>query len=252
MIRISTRKIFFWLLTLLFLVTASMVIFYAFGYRFNLEQGIFVYTGAITIKSSPQKVDIYIDGKRVSNKKTNYLNNSCHINGLRPQEHLLEIKAPDYHTWSKKVAVHSGISTEFWNVLLAKKDYSREKYSASGIEKFFISPKNKRITYIQNEKDSGEFLVKILNIETGLSENIFSSLEYKFSSDNMENIEWSPQAHRIIIPAEREKLKYYFIVDTETKLAVNLKDIIQTDEPRNVRWDPSHKDFLFYLSDKNL
>lgn len=252
MIRISTRKIFFWLLTLFFLATASVVIFYAFGYRFNFERGIFVYTGAITIKSSPQEADIYIDGKQVSNKKTNYLNNSCHINGLRPQEHLLEIKAPEHRAWSKKVAVHSGVSTEFWNILLVKEDYPRENYSASGIEKFFISPKNKRIAYIQNDKNSQEFLVKILDIEAGLPENIFTSLEYKFSSDGAENIEWSPQAHKIIIPAEKEELKYYFIVDTETKLSVNLKDIIQADKPRNVRWDPSRKDCLFYSSDKNL
>lgn len=253
MIKISTRKIFFWVMTLFFLVTASVVIFYAFGYRFNLDQGIFVYTGAVTVKSVPQKTDIYINGKQVSNKKTNYLNSSYHINGLRPREYLLEIKAPKYQTWSKKAVVHSGISTEFWNVLLVRENYSREKYAADGIEKFFISPKNKKIAYVsKNEGKIQELLVKITDVENNLSENIFSSLEYKFPINEKENMEWSPQAHKIIIPVEKENSKYYFIVDMETKQAVNLKDVIQTDNPRKVRWDPSSKDCLFYLANKNL
>jgi len=252
MVEINTRKIFFWLLALFFIFTALLVIFYTLGYRFNFKRGIFVYTGAVTVKSIPKKVSIFIDDEPISNKRTNYLNNSYHVNGIKPQSHLIEARADGYTTWFKKAAVHSGVSTEFWNVLLTKENYSPEKYSAYGIEKFFISPKGKKIAYTQNEKDSGEFLVKMLDIETGLSENIFSSLEYKFSADDTENIEWSPQARKIIIPVQEEGGKYYFIIDIENKQAVNFKDIVPKKEMRDVRWDPSSKDFLFYLAEKNL
>ena len=252
MVKVNTRKIFFWLLALIFIFTALAVILYTFGYRFNFQRGIFIYTGAITIKPVPQKADIFIDHKLISNKRINYLNNSYHINGIKPQSHLIEVKAPGYNTWFKKAAVHSGVSTEFWNVLLTKKNYSPKKYSARGMEKFYISPKNKKIAYVQNEKKTGEFLVKTLDIESGAQENIFSSKEYRFSDDNGENIEWSPQAHKIIIPAQKENEKHYFIVDIETRQAVNLKDIILEKETRSVRWDPSNKDAVFYLAEGNL
>lgn len=252
MVGINTRKIFFWLLALLFAFTALLVIFYTLGYRFNSKRGIFVYTGAVTIKSIPQKVSIFIDGKPIFNKRTNYLNNSYHINGIKPQSHLIEVRASGYNTWFKKAAVHSGVSTEFWNLLLTKENYFPEKYSAYGVEKFFISPKNKKIAYVQNEKETGEFLVKILNTETGELENIFSSKEYAFPGNDMENIEWSPQARKIIIPVQREDRKYYFITDIKNKQTINLKDIISEKEISNVRWDLSSKDFLFYLAEKKL
>jgi len=249
MIGINTRKIFFWLLALFFVSTAMLVIFYTLGYRFNFKRGIFIYTGAITVKSLPSKVNIFIDDEPISNKRINYLNNSYHINGVKPRSHLLEIKAPGYNTWFKKAAVHSGVSTEFWNVLLTKEKYSPEKYFTHKIEKFYISPKGKKIAYVQNEQKTGEFLVKILDIETGILENIFSSKECKFSTNRTENIEWSPQAHKIIIPAQEESGKCYFIIDIENKQAVNFKDIVSEKEIRNVRWDPSSKDFLFYVAE---
>ncbi len=252
MVKINTRKIFFWLLALIFFFTAILVVFYSLGYRFNFEKGIFVYTGAITIKPIPQKVNIFIDGKPASNKKMNYLNNSYHINGIKPQSHLIEVGAPGYNTWSKKVPVHSGISTEFWNVLLVKENYVPEKYSARQIEKFFISPKNDAMVYVQNEKETGEFLVKRIEIKTGKSENIFSSKEYGFTDDEKENIEWSPQAHKIIIPVQKESKKYYFVTDVESKQSLKLNDIIMEEEISNVRWDSSSKNFLFYVSEKNL
>jgi len=65
------------------------------------------------------------------------LNSSYHINGIKPGEYFLEIKAPDYQTWSKKISVHSGISTEFWNVVLVQNSYPREDYDSAGIQKFF-------------------------------------------------------------------------------------------------------------------
>jgi len=139
------RKIFFWLLVLFFIATTPVIVFYARGYRFNFQQGIFIYAGGITIKSNPQKVEVFIDGKPSPRKKTNLINNSYHIDGIRPGEYLLEVKADGFNTWSKKISIHSGISTEFWNIVLTKEDNNRETYQAPGIEKFYISPDRKMI-----------------------------------------------------------------------------------------------------------
>lgn len=253
----KARRIFFWVLVVLFIATAPIIIFYARGYRFNFQQGIFIYAGSIAIKSNPQKVDIFINGDPSPKKKTNLINNSYHVDGIRPGEYLLEVKAPGYVSWSKKITVHSGVSTEFWNVLLAKNDYEKTTYPARGLEKFYSSPNREFIAYSQYADQ--EFLVKLLNIQSATAENIFSSLNYRFPEEEFEiyqeNIEWSPQSDKIIIPVEENGMKHYFIVDiTEIKdiKTVNLKDLTKTEKIKNVRWDSERKNSVFYMFDNDL
>jgi len=245
------RRIFFWTLAVLFFITTSSIVFYALGYRFSFERGIFVYAGSITIKSNPRQVNILLNNEPVPNKKINYLNNSYHVDGIKPGEYLLEVSSPGFQKWSKKITVHSGVSTEFWNILLTKEDYPKANYYTSGTEKFFISPKNKYIATIQNRAQ--EFLVNILDLDSAMSENIFSSTEYQFTTDEKENIEWSPQSKSLIIPTVKKGgNKHYFIVDIKTRGAVNLKDLALTENLDRVRWDSEKKDTIYYLSEKNL
>lgn len=244
------RRIYFWFLVILFLATVPVVIFYSLGYRYNTDKGIFIYAGSITIKSNPQQVEMYIDKKPVAAKKINRLNSSYQINGIKPGNYLLEIKSPGFNDWSKRITVQSGISTEFWNVLLTKKEYPRTKYETQGIDNFYLSPKKDLIAYTyDNDK---EFLVRILDLNSKKTEQVFSSLEYKFTDNEKETIEWSPQAHKIIIPALKNGEKNYFIADIKSGEATNLKDITQAGELRDIRWDPNNKDFLYYMIDKNL
>lgn len=107
------RSLIFWTFTLSFFATASLIIFYAFGYRYSQERGIFVYSGSITVNSLPQTVDIAIDGEAISPNQYGILNETIHIAGLMPGEHLLTVSAPGYRPWSKKVTVQSGVSSEY-------------------------------------------------------------------------------------------------------------------------------------------
>ncbi len=245
------KEIFFWTLVVLFWLTSATIIGYAFGYRFNFKSGIFVYGGSITLKTTPQKVDVYIDGILMPSKSFNQLNNSYHIGGVRSGNYRLEVKAPGYQAWSKKISVHSGISTEFWNVTLAQDSYSREDYDSAGIQKFFISPRKNLAAFSQQVDNI--FLVKIFDPSTLEMRQVFSANDYVFTNDNKENIEWSPQAHRIIIPAIKDGEKNYFIASTDNSQAeFNLKDLTGDINLSHVRWDPKNKDVLFYMSNDNL
>jgi len=191
-----SKTIFFWTLVVLFWLTAAIIIGYAFGYRFNPQKGIFIYGGAVTIKTTPQEVDVYLDGILMPSKSFNRLNNSYHINGIYPGNYLLEVKAPNYQTWSKKISVHSGISTEFWNVTLTQNSYAREDFESPGIQKFFISPRKNLAAFSQQIEN--DFMVKIFDPGTLEINQVFLANDHVFTNDNKENIEWSPQAHRII------------------------------------------------------
>jgi hypothetical protein len=246
------KKIFWWTLFFLFWITSTIIIGYAFGYRFSPERGVFVYGGSISIKSTPQNADVYINGVLYPAKNLNRLNNSYHIPGIEPGFYLLEIKYPGYASWSKKISIHSGISTEFWNIVLTKNSYEQTAYDSAGTERFFISPR-KNVTAIA-QKSADNFLVNILTAADNTINNVFSSNEYQFTNDEKENIEWTPQAEKIIIPALRNdnSQKDYFIVDVATKETIKLRDIASAEDISHVRWDPDTKNALFYLSGGSL
>jgi len=246
------KKIFWWTLFVLFWLVSALVIGYAFGYRFNWERGVFIYGGSISMKTTPQDADVYINNLLYSSKKLNRINNSYHIDGIQPGEYLLEVKSPGFANWSKKVSVHSGISTEFWNIVLVKNSYKKTSYNANNVSRFFISPRKNLTALAKQEGD--DFFVDVLTAQDKTIENIFSSNEYVFTNDAKENIEWTPQAHRVIIPVIKKdtQQKSYFIVDVPTNQTLNLQELAGTDDLSHVRWDPKTKNALFYLSGGNL
>jgi Tol biopolymer transport system component len=248
--RSLSRRFFFWFLVLLFIITVPLIIFYAVGYRFSPSRGIFIYGGSITIKSNPSRVDILIDGEMISKNRVSFLNNSYHISGINPGEHLIEVKTSGFRPWTKKAAVSSGVSSEFWNVLLARENYSRTGYQASGVKKYFISPESDKIALVYEKEDG--FSVAVLDIGDNIATEIFSSSQYSFSSNEKENIEWNPNEERIIIPSEKEGKKYYFVVELKTKNAINLKDVSGLQNLRSVRWDSDNKNIAYFIADGHL
>ena len=112
------RKLFFWLAFVLFLATAPLAILYSQGYRFDQYKRIFIHSGSVTVKSVPASVNIYLDGELQPSGSLDIINNSLTVNGLRPGNYNLRLTAEGYNDWEKNIEVHSGVSTEFWNVFL--------------------------------------------------------------------------------------------------------------------------------------
>lgn len=252
MIDITDRKFkfaFFWSLVLMFFITASFLILYAFGYTFNPERGIFVYAGSITIKSNPRNIDVEMNGINVS-KKLNRLNNSFHIGRVHPDEYIIKISAPGFNTWSKKINVRSGFSTEFWNVLLTRTDYERKTYNSSNVSDFFISPSEKLVAATKTE--NGTFKVLILNTENNSANEIFSSEKYSFAGNKKENIEWAPKSQGLIVPVISENVTDYLLHNFENGSTSSISELSGMVDISNVRWDSNNKNFIYLVSEKNL
>jgi len=249
------RRIFFWVLVALFFATAGYVILYAGGYRFDLKRGIFVHSGTITIKSNPTNVNVSVNGNIITSKKLNRINSSYSLTGFIPKEYDMTVSADGYKSWSKKVDVHSGLSTEFWNLVLVRNEYEKEAYDAPGISKFFISPKSKRLIFVQNV--SGGFSTKILNIDNNKIENNFTFAKWNFIDESKkENIEWSPQEDYLSVPVQRiteSATEYaYFILNPSTNETFNLNDFLNMQNISHVRWDPKDKRYMFFLNGSSL
>jgi len=254
------RALFFWFLTALFLIVAPASVFYAKGYRFDFDRGVFVYSGIISIKSNPTEVDIYINGK-LKNSDINRINNSVNVEGLMPGEYDLTIKAEGFQDWNKKVRIHSGLATEFWNIILVKNEYEKTEYLTPNInDRIFTSPSDDFIAYTEDTETGMK--VKILNIKENLLDQEFEIPNGNYSyQEQKENIEWSPKEDFISVPVKIQSdsakkisttQKAYFIINPEENTLFNLNKFLNKDEIRNVRWDPEDKNYLFFLSENSL
>jgi hypothetical protein len=250
----NIRPLIFWVFVGLFLVTASSVVFYAFGYRFNFERGIFIYTGSISIKSNPETVDVRIDNELIPAQKLGILNNSILISGLTPGEHFIEVSAPGYHPWSKKSLVQSGLSTEFWNVFLVKEGNSPEIIPGTANALKIFQAREQGLLAVA-KKTENIFTVDILDTNAETTQQVFSLSDVSLPEDGEENIEWSPDNRKILIPLKQDGRSAYFVVDIANKQAVALSSLVQNGNAstiRNPRWDPVNRNFLLYLKNDVL
>jgi len=259
------RKLFFWMLVVAFFIITPTIIAYSFGYRYNNERGIFVYSGSITIKSNPTRISVDINGEPTSKKKLNYLNGSYHLDSLRPGNYAVTVKAPGYTSWTKEISVHSGVSTEFWNVILANEAPQLESYPTPHIEKFFPAPESHLYAYTTQNKNI--FSVHTLNTESGESQQIFSSQNYTYTKELYKNIEWSPRSDSIIVPLssvitnEKENsealtstppTEQFAVINIESREIVYLHTLHPETSITSVRWSPNEKNTIYYLSHNDL
>jgi len=264
------RRIFFWTLVAAFFVITPAVVLTAWGYRLDVHRGIFVRSGSINLKTNPQDFNLYINGKLQTSKQLNRVNNSYNITGLLPKSYDIAISADGFQTWKKTISVHSGISTEFWNVLLARNNYTQTPYATGDAKKFFISPKNDYVA-VATSDDAGT-TVKIMKLNDKTIADTFSLPGWQFISDSrQENIEWSPNGDHISIPVQKttaitppksalernntpqtETTYAYFVADPATSNTLNLNDFLRKNGLRDVRWDPKDKNYLFFLNSKSL
>jgi len=249
------RSIFFWTLAALFLVIAPAIIMRATGLNFDLNRGVFVHSGTLSLKVNPKNPTVYLDGELVKSGKINRINNSFNISGLIPRDYEIKITNEGFQSWSKKIDIHSGLSSEFWNIVLARNSYERTPYNLSDVNKFFISPKNRRLAYV---KEAGSNLeVGILETRSNLVEKNFFLNGWKFiETEAEENIEWSPEEDYLSIPVKKVSAEdneiYYFIINLKTEETSILNQLTGKNNLSKARWDPKDKDYLFFISEKTL
>ncbi len=245
------RSFIFWSFTLAFFATAGLIIFYAFGYRYSHERGIFIYSGSITISALPQSIDIAIDNKPLSPQQYGILNETIHITGLIPGEHLLTISAPGYHSWSKKVTIQSGISSEFWNVVLTRTDYPGVTLpNTTGTARIYPHPDSDLFALAKEQVDEASVVVYDRTVQSG--REVFAKSGTTFDFDTSENFEWSPSGEKILLPLVEQGNRTYYIVNIADGAVEKLSDIVPGLTPTSARWNATGNEELIFLAADTL
>lgn len=245
------RVMLFLLFVASFLAASGSVLFYAFGYRFNFERGIFVYGGSITLKSNPVEISVRIDDTLIPSGELDQLNQSYHITGIIPGEHLIEVSAPGYQSWRKRVIVRSGVSNEFWNIMLPRQSYDAEHYAGTdGFTRYFQSPEPTVFAGIRESGDMIEIMMRDTEAET--NETLFARSGTRFDLASHENLEWSPAGDQVVFPVFFDNARHIMTVDIETRESRDLSQEMSQFSILRPRWNPEIKRSLLYLADGNL
>ncbi len=247
------RRVFFWSLALLYICLISIIIPYAFGYRFSFERGVFIYAGSVTVKANPRSVDIAIDGD--SDTNPTYINNTYHISGISPGTHNIEISANGFRSLHKEITVSSGISTELWNIILPRIEYPRTQIANIATPYFYRAPSAPRIVYSSTDKN-GVFSVSVIDTSeenTSPPLHITPRVPQNTTHRTEQNIEWSVNSTALIVPitlhdeSNATSIEDALIITTEQNRTLSLRSLFPSaTDIGSVRWSPQ-EDRTFYV-----
>jgi len=235
------RRLLFCSAILFFIVATPSILFYAWGYSFDWQNKKLVLTGALYIKSSPKKAEVYLNN-RLKGKET-----PAFIKRLLPKEYQVKITKEGFHPWQKKLRVESKLVTEARNILLI--------------------PLNPEIEVV-NEKLSVDFSLKELLAQEE-SDTIFyiqlpSYILYKTDQDGsyQEQISLTPlpanHQYEIFvssnekIAALNEKRQLYFL-NPETRnfelLEENVQEVQFANDNKKLLYSTPTEIWAYYLED---
>jgi hypothetical protein len=117
----STRRRIFYILVVLFIIVGTTVVFYADGWRLDLENWHVTKIGGIYVRSYPEGALIYLDGKPVQNQ-TGFLSPGTLISDLLPRTYSVALKSAGYDDWQENASVSPSQVVQFKYAVLVPQD----------------------------------------------------------------------------------------------------------------------------------
>ncbi len=216
------RRLIYTASTLFFIFSSIVLTFFALGYRFNVQHGIFIYSGTITVKSTPKDVSLYLDNKEITKKSYDIINNAYNINGVKPGSHTLEIKSPGYFSWKKQISVHSGIATEFWNIFLTEKNPEKKRLDIINPSFYKIADGGKQIIYAN--QDAGPLRIFNYSVDKESAVQIFEESSNSKTRMSLEAAEFSPGKNSLLLKIRKAEGCCWYLA---------LLDKIEKEGPNN-------------------
>lgn len=111
----SQRKLLFWTAVLVFLVMSPLAVLYAVGYSFDFESHMFVKTSSLRFVANTN-AEVFVNGKSWGG--LSFFSKSLSKSRLLPGEYRIELRKPDFITWSKTIHLDPSQFTDFPRIVL--------------------------------------------------------------------------------------------------------------------------------------
>jgi hypothetical protein len=181
------RRLLFYFLVFLFLISAPLVILYTAGYRYNFKQHKILKTGAIMVTTDPKNANIFLNG-HLRKEKT-----PARLLNLTPGQYTLRLEKKNYHPWQKNLKVESEQVTLIPNIILFKDALPRNIIEGE-IYDFVFDSQNKILLYLKKEEGYYELWFK-------KGENNPLLLWRGTSSKKPKILDWNSKTEEILLQA---------------------------------------------------
>ena len=254
-------KIYLYVCITIFFVLLAVVLFYSFGYKYDVKERETIQTGAIIIKSVPEDVDIYIndDFFENSNVLNALLTGYVKVENLNSGGYNVKIKKDGYFDWGKNINVNGGYITELKNIVLLKNNYEKNIllddieinlntnniWSNDGKNKVVYKNRNNLNLFDINSNSRSDQIKIIANF--GNAPFNKNNLDF-----NLEDIIWSNDDTKIIAKISEDNNFLWYLINLETKKIYDLSFIFnEISEVRN-KYNFDFNKSLFYLKNNIL
>ena len=257
-------KIYLYICITIFFVLLAIVLFYSFGYRYDIEEGETIQTGAIIIKTIPEDIDIYINDNLFENNNAlnTLLTGYVKVENLNSGEYNIKIKKDGYFDWGKNIDVNGGYITELKNIVLLKNNYEKN-ILLDGItanlntNNIWINDgKNKVIYRNKNNLNLFDINSNSENDQIKIIAN-FSNAPFNKNENNLDfgldDVIWSNDDLKIIAKISEDNNVFWYLIDFENKNKISDISFIfnEISEVKN-KYTFDFNKSLFYLKNDTL
>ncbi|MCX5701222.1 MAG: PEGA domain-containing protein, partial [Candidatus Omnitrophica bacterium] len=139
------RAFLFYLCLAVFFAGLPSILSFALGYKFDPSTFKFTKTGIISIKTQPEGVDVYLNGKLFSEKTP------ATINELIPGTYSLRLESERYYPWVSQVKVEARKVVRLEKIILFPKRTHIKQLNQEEVSSFWLDTQNSRIYYFNQE-----------------------------------------------------------------------------------------------------
>ncbi len=171
-----------------------------------------------------------------------------------PGEHTIRISAPGYLSWEKRVAIESGVSREFWNVILPHATYPADTIPSTRNTEFVFPHPTEPTRLALIKRQNQETSLVFYQYRTGETRQVFSYPESYYDPTHQENLEWSwfDSGRYVILPLMVGNTPRHFVIDATNGSAYSLEERFGLAGITNARWETDRTHELLFMSDQTL
>jgi|GEM_PF-1592111 len=141
---ICIRRIIFAFFVIIFIISASAILFYGSGYRWNGTRNKIEKTGQLSLDSKPKGANVYVNGeplRGIWEKLTGapIETTPTVMKNLLPGDVNVELKKEGYYSWKKNARVISGQTAVFHGIRLIKNEAPQKIISGDVLQFSIIS-----------------------------------------------------------------------------------------------------------------
>ncbi|PIZ57092.1 hypothetical protein COY23_01855 [bacterium (Candidatus Torokbacteria) CG_4_10_14_0_2_um_filter_35_8] len=262
-----SKKLRFFILffgTLLFIITAPILIAYSIGYRYDFENKRVVKKGVLVLWAENSDVEILINDEKIENTETKssglinkYLNSkgSLFEIELLPGSYTIKLQKEGYVAWEKRLNIKSGYATIADGIHLFPENPEIKKIGGENIQIASFAEDGKKAYWIEEDSSLTVFDFSKKKVETALSQKDIKGLtldkNFLFVSKDSKSILFKAldskrNTHFLILDISLKKPKVHNITSELAKMTIS--DL----SSENFTWHPKDSKKLLVLHKENV